>query len=72
MARQPKDIHKKVKQQEKKVIELTKALEKAQEDYERMLEELKEEETKEIFEAYKKSKRSYEEIIEFLKGKADI
>ena len=69
MARQPKDIHKKVKQQEKKVIELTKALEKA---YEKMLQELKEQETKEIFEAYKKSKRSYEEIIEFLKGKADI
>ena len=40
--------------------------------YEKMKEELKEQEKTELFEAYEKSRRSYEEVIDFLEGKADI
>ena len=72
MARQPMDIRKRMERQEKKIMELTDELHQAQEEYEKMKEELKEQEKTEIFEAYQKSRRSYTEVIDFLKGKADI
>lgn len=72
MARQPMDIRKRIERQEKKIVDLTEQLHLAQEEYEKMKEELKEQEKTELFEAYEKSRRSYEEVIDFLKGKADI
>ena len=55
MARQPMDIRKRIERQEKKVIDLTEQLHVAQEEYEKMKEELKEQEKAELFEAYEKS-----------------
>lgn len=72
MARKPMDIRKRMEQQEKKIIGLADQLRLAQEEYEKMKEELKEHEKAEIFEAYQKSRRSYAEVMDFLKGKADI
>ena len=72
MARQPMDVRKRMERQEKKIIELTDQLHLAQEEYERLKKELREQEKAELFEAYEKSRRSYEEVIGFLKGKADI
>lgn len=72
MARQPMDIRKRMERQEKKIIELAEQLHLAQEEYEKMKDDLKEQEKTELFEAYEKSRRSYEEVIDFLKGKADI
>ena len=72
MARKQMDIRKRMERQEKKILNLTDELEQAKEDYEKMRDELKEQEKAEIFEAYQKSRRSYEEVIGFLKGKADI
>ena len=66
------DIRKRIERQEKKIVDLTEQLHLAQEEYEKMKEELKEQEKTELFEAYEKSHRSYEEVIDFLKGKADI
>ena len=71
MARKPMDIRKRMERQEKKIIDLTDQLRLAQEEYEKMKEELKEQETAEILDAYQKSRRSYTEVIDFLKGKAD-
>ncbi|MEE3462485.1 MAG: hypothetical protein VZR00_11530 [Lachnospiraceae bacterium] len=72
MARQPMDVRKRIERQKEKILKLTDELEQAQEEYEKLQEELKAQEQKEIFEAFEKSKRSYDEVIEFLKGKADI
>ena len=72
MARKQMDIRKRMERQEKKILNLTDELEQAKEDYEKMRDELKEQEKAEIFEAYQKSRRSYEEVIDFLKGKAGI
>ena len=72
MARQPMDIRKRMERQEKKIIDLTDQLHQAQEEYEKLKEELKEQEKSEILEAYQKSRRSYSEVMGFLKGKADI
>jgi len=72
VARQPVDIRKRIKRQEKKILDLTDELEQAKEEYEKLQTELKEQEKREIFEAWQKSRRSYEEVIDFLKGKADI
>lgn len=72
MARQPMDVRKRMERQEKKIIELTDQLHLAQEEYESLKKELREQEKAELFEAYEKSRRSYEEVIGFLKGKADI
>ena len=72
MARKQMDIRKRMERQEKKILNLTDELEQAKEDYEKMRDELKEQEKAEIFETYQKSRRSYEEVIDFLKGKADI
>lgn len=72
MARQPMDIRKRIERQEKKIIDLTDQLEQAKEEYEKLQEELKEQEKTEIFEAYQKSRRSYTKVIDFLRGKADI
>lgn len=72
MARQPVDIRKRMERQEKKIVDLTDQLHLAQEEYEKMKEELKEQEKAEIYEAYQKGRRSYTEVINFLKGKADI
>ena len=67
MARQPMDIRKRIERQEKKIIDLTDQLEQAKEEYEKLQEELKEQEKTEIFEAYQKSRRSYTEVIDFLR-----
>lgn len=72
MARQPMDIRKRLERQEKKIIDLTDQLHQAQDEYEKLKEELKEQEKSETLEAYQKSRRSYTEVIDFLKGKADI
>lgn len=66
------DVRKRMERQEKKIIELTDQLHLAQEEYESLKKELREQEKAELFEAYEKSRRSYEEVIGFLKGKADI
>lgn len=72
MARQPMDVRKRIERQKEKILKLTDELEQAQKEYEKLQEELKVQEQREIFEAYKNSRRSYDEVIEFLKGKADI
>ena len=72
MARMALDIKIRMERQEKIIIQLTKQLEEAKEQYEALIEEQKEEDKKKLFEAYKKSKRSLDEVIDFMKGKADI
>lgn len=72
MARKALDIKIRMERQEKKIIQLTKQLEEAKDQYEALLEEQKEEDKKKLFEAYKKSKRSFDEVIDFMKGKADV
>ena len=72
MARKALDIKIRMERQEKIIIQLTKQLEEAKEQYEALIEEQKEEDKKKLFEAYKKNKRSLDEVIDFMKGKADI
>lgn len=72
MARKALDIKIRMERQEKIIIQLTKQLEEAKEQYEALIEEQKEEDKKKLFEAYKKSKRSFDEVIDFMKGKADV
>ena len=72
MARGPVDIRKRIERQKQKIFELTDELEKAKEEYEKLQEELKEQQKKELLEAFDKSKRSFEEVLDFIKGKADI
>ncbi len=60
------DVRKRMERQEKKIIELTDQLHLAQEEYESLKKELREQEKAELFEAYEKSRRSYEEVIGFL------
>lgn len=72
MARKALDIKIRLERQEKKILQLTKQLEEAKDQYEVLLEEQKEEDKKKLFEAYRKSKRSLDEVIDFMKGKADI
>ena len=72
MARGPVDIRKRIERQKQKIFELTDELEKAKEEYEKLQEELKEQQKKELMEAFDKSKRSFEEVLDFMKGKADI
>lgn len=72
MARKALDIKIRLERPEKKILQLTKQLEEAKDQYEVLLEEQKEEDKKKLFEAYKKSKRSLDEVIDFMKGKADI
>ena len=72
MARKALDIKIRLERQEKKILQLTKQLEEAKDQYEMLLEEQKEEDKKKLFEAYKKSKRSLDEVIDFMKGRADI
>lgn len=72
MARKALDIKIRMERQEKKIIQLTKQLEEAKDQYEALLEEQRAEDKKKLFEAYKKSKRSFDEVIDFMKGKADV
>jgi len=72
MARGPVDIRKRIERQKQKIFELTDELEKAKEEYEKLQEELKEQQKKELLKAFDKSKRSFEEVLDFMKGKADI
>lgn len=58
--------------QEKKILQLTKQLGEAKDQYEVQLVEHKEEDKKKLFEAYRKSKRNLDEVIDFMKSKADI
>ncbi len=72
MARRKPDIKIRLERQEKKILRLRNELEEAQNEYEELLKEQKEEDKKKLFEAYEKSKRSLDEVIDFMKGKADI
>lgn len=72
MARKPLDIKVRLERQEKKIIQLRKQLEEAQDKYDELLKEQKEEDKKKLLAAYDKSKRSLDEVIDFMKGKADI
>ncbi len=68
IARQPVNIRKRMERQEKKIVYLTDQLHMAREEYEKIKEELKEQEKAEIYEAYQKGRRSYAEVY-FLKEK---
>ena len=72
MARQPKDIRKRIERQEEKILQLTDELEQAKEEYEILQQELQEQEKKELLEAYDKSNRDFTEVIAFLRNKADV
>lgn len=72
MARKPLDIKIRLERQEKKILKLTKEIEEAKDEYDKLMEEQREEDKKKLFEAYKKSKRSLEEVLDFMKGKADL
>ncbi len=72
MSRGPLNIKTRLEKQEKKILQLTKELESAKDEYQKLIEEKDEEDRKELFDAFKKSKRSLDEVIEYMKGKADI
>ena len=72
MARKPLDIKVRLERQEKKIIQLRKQLEEAQDKYDELLKEQKEEDKKKLLAAYDKSKHDLDEIIDFMKGKADL
>ena len=72
MSRGPLNIKTRIEKQEKKILQLTKELESAKDEYQKLIEEKEEEDRKELFEAFKKSKRSLDEVLEFMKGKAEI
>jgi histidyl-tRNA synthetase len=67
-----RDIRKRIEKQRQKIFELTDELEQAKEAFEKLQEELKEQQKKELLEAFDKSNRSFEEVLDFMKGKADI
>ena len=72
MARKALDIRIRIERQEKKILKLRQELEKAQDQYEKRLQEKAEGDKEKLFEAYKKSRRSLDEIVDFMKGKADL
>ena len=72
MGRKPLDVHIRLERQEEKILQLTKALEEAKDEYQKLLEEQEEADKKKLIEAFRKSKRSLDEILEYMKGKADI
>ena len=51
---------------------MTKDLESAKDEYQKLIEEKEEEDREALFDAFKKGKRSLDEVLEFMKGKADI
>jgi len=72
MARKPVDINIRIQRQGEKILEMKKDLEKAQEDYEKLLKEREEKEKEDLYAAFKKSKRSLQDVMNYLKGKADL
>ena len=72
MERKPLDIKVRLERQEKKIIQIRKQLEEAQDKYDELLKEQREEDKKKLLAAYDKSKRNLDEVIDFMKGKADI
>ena len=72
MSRGPLNIKARIEKQEKKILQLTKELELAKDEYQKLIEEKEEEDRKTLFDAFKKSKRSMDEVLDFMKGKADI
>lgn len=72
MARKAPDIKIRIERQEKKIQRLSKELEEAKDEYEKLLEEQREEDKKKSFEAYRKSKRSLDEILDYMRGRAEI
>jgi cystathionine beta-lyase family protein involved in aluminum resistance len=72
MGRKPLDVHIRFERQEEKILQLTKELEEAKDEYQKLLEEQEEADKKKLIEAFRKSKRSLDEILEYMKGKADI
>jgi len=69
MARKPVDINIRIQRQGEKILEMKKDLEKAQEDYEKLLKEREEKEKEDLYAAFKKSKRSLQDVMKYLKGK---
>ena len=65
-------LYQRIEKQRQKIFELTDELEQAKEAFEKLQEELKEQQKKELLEAFDKSNRSFEEVLDFMKGKADI
>ena len=72
LERKPLDIKVRLERQEKKIIQIRKQLEEAQDKYDELLKEQREEDKKKLLAAYDKSKRNLDEVIDFMKGKADI
>ena len=72
MGRKPLDVHIRLERQEEKILQLTKELEEAKDEYQKLLEEQEEADKKKLIEAFRKSKRSLDEILEYMEGKADI
>lgn len=72
MARGTMDVYIRIERQEKKILQMKKDLEQAQEDYEKLVKEREAKEKEELYAAYKKSKRTLQEVMNYLKGKADI
>jgi cystathionine beta-lyase family protein involved in aluminum resistance len=72
MGRKPLDVHIRLERQEEKILQLTKELEEAKDEYQKLLEEQVEADKKKLIEAFRKSKRSLDEILEYMEGKADI
>lgn len=66
------DVYIRIERQEKKILQMKKDLEQAQEDYEKLVKEREAKEKEELYAAYKKSKRTLQEVMNYLKGKADI
>lgn len=72
MARKALDIKIRLERQEKKILQLTEELSEAKDQYEKLMQEQKEEDKKSLLAAYQKSKRSLDEAIDFMKGMADV
>ena len=61
MGRKPLDVHIRLKRQEEKILQLTKELEEAKDEYQKLLEEQEEADKKKLIEAFRKSKRSLDQ-----------
>lgn len=72
MAGRKLDVNVRLERKERKILKLKAEIEAEQTEYEKLLQEKKEEDKQKLFEAYQKSKRSLEEVIDFMKGKADL
>ena len=72
MARGTIDVNIRIERQEKKILQMKQELEKAQDDYEKLVKEREEKEKEQLYAAFKKGKRTLQEVLNYIKGKADI